>query len=110
ISVRDTPSAPSASSLNVPATVVENLDFGGIAESSTGGLLDQARSVSVRRTSSVNLDPRVRGYSAEQLAASANGIPQRKTRIDIDSLFSQIDPGIVNNVTVYDGPYTAIYG
>src|SRR5262249_30619793 len=33
-----------------------------------------------------------------------------KSRLDIDSLFSQIDPGIVENVTIIDGPYSSLYG
>ena len=35
---------------------------------------------------------------------------QLKTRLDIDSVFSQIDPGIVSDLTVIDGPYTSLYG
>lgn len=87
---------------------VSGADAGQAA--STGQLLDRAPSVSVRRTSAINLDPRVRGFNASQLNANANGITQLKTRIDIDSQFSQIDPGNVQSIEVIDGPYTSLYG
>jgi len=76
----------------------------------TTELFSQAPSVSYRRTSALNLDPSVRGYHSSQLNASANGMTQLKTRVDIDSLFSQIDPGIVQDASVIDGPYTSLYG
>jgi outer membrane receptor protein involved in Fe transport len=76
----------------------------------TAELLTQAPSVSARRVSAITLDPRVRGYHSNQLNGSANGITQLKARVDIDSLFSQIDPGVVQNVTIIDGPYTSLYG
>ena len=62
------------------------------------------------RLSALNLDPRVRGYHSGQINASANGTTQLKTRVDLDSLFSQVDPGIVDQVTIIDGPYTSLYG
>ena len=37
-------------------------------------------------------------------------MPEVKTRLDIDSVLSQIDPGIVENITVIDGPYTSLFG
>lgn len=80
------------------------------APQTTGDLLQTAPSVSVRRTSALNMDPRVRGYRSSQVNASANGMTQLKTRVDIDSLFSGIDPGIVDNLEVIDGPYTSLYG
>ena len=76
----------------------------------TGELLKELPGISARRTSAVNLDPRVRGYHSSQLAATANGMTELKTRLDIDSAFSQIDPGIVKEITVIDGPYSSLYG
>jgi outer membrane receptor protein involved in Fe transport len=83
-------------------------DGGGSA--SVGELLEHAPGVSVRRTSAINLDARVRGFHAGQLNASADGMTQLKTRIDIDSLLSQIDPGIVESISVIQGPYSSLYG
>ncbi len=81
-----------------------------VAPTSVGDLLEQAPSVSLRRTSALNLDPRVRGFHSGELNASADGMTQLKTRIDIDSLFSQINPGFVQSLEVIDGPYTSLYG
>lgn len=77
---------------------------------STGELLQAAPSVNTRRTSAINLDPRIRGFNSSQLVATADGMNQLKARQDIDSLFSSIDPGIVENVEIIDGPYTSLYG
>ena len=35
---------------------------------------------------------------------------ETKTRLDIDSALSQIDPGVVSDLIVIDGPYTSLYG
>jgi outer membrane receptor protein involved in Fe transport len=77
---------------------------------STADLLKEAPSVSARRVSAITFDPHVRGYNSGQLNATANGMNQLKARLDIDTLFSQIDPGVVQNITVIDGPYTSLYG
>lgn len=76
----------------------------------TADLLKQSPSVSARRVSAITFDPRVRGYHSSQLNATANGMNQLKARVDIDTLFSQIDPGVVQDITVIDGPYTSLYG
>ena len=95
--------------LNAPSNRLDAAaDLGDAA--STGELLTQSPSVTARRTSAIDLDPRVRGYNSGQINATANGIPQLKTRVDIDSVFSQIDPGVVDDVTIIDGPYTSLYG
>jgi iron complex outermembrane recepter protein len=77
---------------------------------STGDLLKRIPDVSGRRLSGINIDPRVRGFNSSQLNANANGMTQRKSIQDIDSLFSQIDPGVIQEIAVLDGPYTSLYG
>jgi outer membrane receptor protein involved in Fe transport len=76
----------------------------------TGELLQNSSTVNTRRTSPLSLDARVRGYTTQQMVGAASGINQLKTRIDIDALFSQIDPGLVSNITVVNGPYSSLYG
>lgn len=76
----------------------------------TGDILKNVSSVSTKRTSAINIDPRIRGFMSSQVGASANGITQMKTRVDIDSLFSNIDIGIVKNIQVVDGPYDSRFG
>jgi outer membrane receptor protein involved in Fe transport len=96
--------------LSAPSTQL-NVAAADIGEAnSIGELLRQVPSVNTRRLSGINFDPQVRGYNSSQLNATANGMNQLKTRVDIDSLFSQIDPGIVRDITVIDGPYTSLYG
>ncbi|HEY4760339.1 MAG TPA: TonB-dependent receptor, partial [Thermoguttaceae bacterium] len=96
--------------LNAPSNLVtpDRINFSDV--STTGGLVQKAPGVSIRRTSAINLDPRVRGYHSGQLNATANGMNEVKTRLDIDSVLSQIDPGIVEDITVIDGPYSSLYG
>ncbi|MGO9115074.1 MAG: TonB-dependent receptor domain-containing protein [Thermoguttaceae bacterium] len=99
-----------ATNLNAPSTQVGS-DANDLSDATTTGeLARQAPSVSIQKTSALNLDPRVRGYRSGELNASANGMNELKTRLDIDSEFSQIDPGIISDLTVIDGPYTSLYG
>lgn len=102
--------APAHTAAQGTSTVLDQAsdDFSG--SNTTGELLDKAASVNTRRTSALNLDASVRGYNARQIGATANGVNQLKSRVDIDSLFSQVDPGIVEWISVIDGPYSSLYG
>ena len=108
----DIPVRPSAPMRNkdVPSSYVSTEDSSNRNAATTGELLEKSGSVNVRRTSAINMDALVRGYNSQQTVAVANGMNQLKTRVDIDSLFSQVDPGIVQDITVIDGPYSALYG
>lgn len=75
-----------------------------------GQLLESAPSVNTRRTSPLTIDTRIRGFTTQQLVGTASGVNQLKTRVDIDSLFSTVDPGLIQNAKVYNGPYTSLYG
>jgi iron complex outermembrane recepter protein len=101
---------PKPSNLTAPSSQLNAAAADTGEMTTTAELLKQAPSVSARRVSALTLDPRVRGYHSSQLNGTANGITQLKSRVDIDSLFSQIDPGVVENVTIIDGPYTSLYG
>jgi iron complex outermembrane receptor protein len=96
--------------LTAPSNRLDAATVGGGEASTLGELLTQSPSVSAVHLSALNLDPRVRGYHAGQINASANGMTQLKTRVDLDSLFSQIDPGVVDRITIVDGPYSSLYG
>ena len=108
----DIPVKPSAPMRNkdLPSSYVSTEDSSNRNAATTGELLEKSGSVNVRRTSAINMDALVRGYNSQQTVAVANGMNQLKTRVDIDSLFSQVDPGIVQDITVIDGPYSALYG
>jgi len=103
-------SGAAAASTSAPSDTLNSSSTDFSNSTSTGDLLKQLPNVSGRRLSGVNVDPRVRGYNSAQLNASANGMTQRQSIQDIDSLFSQIDPGIIQDITVLDGPYTSLYG
>ena len=98
------------SSINSPNDTLSSKDTDFSKATSTGDLLKQIPNVSGRRLSGINVDPRVRGYNSSELNASANGMTQRRSIQDIDSLLSQIDPGVIQEITVIDGPYTSLYG
>jgi iron complex outermembrane recepter protein len=102
-------SSPS-NSISSPNDTLSSKDTDFSKATSTGDLLKQIPSVSGRRLSGINVDPRVRGYNSSQLNASANGMTQRRSIQDIDSLLSQIDPGVIQEISVIDGPYTSLYG
>ena len=103
------PSAPMRSK-DVPSSYVSTEDSSNRNAATTGELLEKSGSVNVRRTSAINMDALVRGYNSQQTVAVANGMNHLKTRVDIDSLFSQVNPGIVQDITVIDGPYSSLYG
>lgn len=93
-----------------PSSVVQGASVATPAPASTGEIIERAISVSVRRTSPTNIDAKIRGFNTHQVNATADGMPQPKTRVDIDSYFSQIPAGLVENITVLDGPYSSLYG
>ena len=101
---------PGTTNANAPSGQVNAGSLDSMDATTTGEMAREAPSVSTRRTSAINLDPQVRGYRSGELNATANGMNQVKTRVDIDSALSQIDPGVVDNITVIDGPYTSLYG
>jgi outer membrane receptor protein involved in Fe transport len=103
-------SGASQTNLTSPSSIVNGSAANTGEAASTATLMKQAPGVNARRVSAITFDPRIRGYNSSQLNATANGMNQLKARLDIDTLFSQIDPGIVQDITIIDGPYTSLYG
>ena len=93
-------------SLSVSPDLVFNPNERPNSGNSIGELLTNAPGVISRSTSALNQDARIRGYSGSQAVAVTNGMNQGRTRLDIDSLFSQIDPSLVDSITVIAGPYS----
>lgn len=108
--VRVESSSGASSGISSATDTLSSKDTDFSKATSTGDLLKQIPNVSGRRLSGINVDPRVRGYNSSQLNASANGMTQKRSIQDIDSLFSQVDPGVIQDITVIDGPYTSLYG
>jgi outer membrane receptor protein involved in Fe transport len=78
----------------------------------TGSLLfesPQTTAVSLfRRPAATNLQ--IRGFGSPMLQTQLNGQMWYQTRPDQDTIVSKIDSGIVSNVVVIPGPYSALYG
>ena len=105
-----TQSGEQAAPLGSPSSSLNTAEINSAEATTTGDLLRELPSVYGRRTSGVSIDPRIRGYNSSELNGSANGVTQYKTIQDVDSLFSQIDPGNIQEIHTVDGPYTSLYG
>jgi hypothetical protein len=66
--------AAQATNVNAPSSQVNSGNINSMDATTTGEMAREAPSVSTRRTSAINLDPRVRGYHSGQLNATANGM------------------------------------
>ena len=100
----------SASRTRDPESVFAPTESQKSVSNSVGGLLSQSMGVVSRSTSAINNDARIRGFMGSQIVGVANGMNQVKSRPDIDSLFSQIDPNLIDSVHVITGPYSVEFG
>lgn len=83
------------------------------APTDTAALLSQAesvQSVQIQMRSPVSSDPRIRGYKWAQIYTDADGAYWTPARLDLDTMLSKIDPGMIDNVTILPGPYGLRYG
>ena len=102
-------SEPQSTNLTAPSSTLTPSESAK-SVATTSQLIQDFPSVTNRRISGLNVDASVRGYDTAELNATANGMTERRTVQDVDSLFSQIDPGLIENMTVIDGPYSSLYG
>ena len=96
---------PSASDkiLGLEARARNTSDLGGLLGSSANGL-----GVTTQRRNPIISDPRIRGSRVGQVAASGSyWVP---ARIDLDTMLSKIDSGLIDEIAVVKGPYAAQYG
>ena len=56
------------------------------------------------------MQPVIRGYQQSQIYAQYQGANFVPTRADWDSILSNIDPGVINNLIIIPGPYGVKYG
>ncbi len=98
--------APSASGVDAvgqgSASAIETTEL--VRES--GG----ATSIARARRSAVSMQPVVRGYQQSQIYAQYQGANFVPARVDFDSILSNIDPGVINNLIIIPGPYGVKYG
>jgi iron complex outermembrane recepter protein len=72
------------------------------------GRSPSALGVGVQRRTPTVTEPRVRGSRVGQLAASgSHWVP---ARLDLDTALSKIDSRIIDDIAVFKGPYSALYG
>lgn len=60
--------------------------------------------------SAISESPFIRGFKNRQIYAQLNGQYFEPVRWDLDTIVSNIDPGIVQDVIVVQGPYAVQYG
>ena len=64
----------------------------------------------MQRRSSLTFDPHVSGYKWGQIYSDVDGAYWTPARLDMDTMLSKVDPGMIDNVTVIPGPYGVSYG
>ncbi|MFM9961606.1 MAG: TonB-dependent receptor domain-containing protein [Planctomycetaceae bacterium] len=67
-------------------------------------------SIARARRSAVSMQPVIRGYQQSQIYAQYQGANFVPARVDFDSILSNIDPAVINNLVVIPGPYGVKYG
>lgn len=98
--------APNDFVLDAPQTafVLNTRDAGSLLErapSTTNISLFDRRSIT---------DPHIRGFDQRQFLVQMDGGQWRPARMDLDTIVSKIDSGIVQDMVVIKGPYSAMYG
>lgn len=64
----------------------------------------------VRRRSQLAFEPFLRGYRGAQIYASSLGAYWTPVRPDLDSVLNKIDPNMIENAVLIEGPYGLRYG
>lgn len=60
--------------------------------------------------SSISESPFIRGFKNRQIYAQLDGQYFEPVRWDLDTILNKVDPGIVQDVIVVEGPYSVQYG
>ncbi len=85
----------------------------GLATTDVGNLLNKSPSalgVETQKRSPIANETRVRGYNLGQTITQADGAFWFPARQDLDTFLSKIDSGLVEDIVVLKGPYSARYG
>ncbi len=69
-----------------------------------------AASISGVRRSPVSIQPTVHGYQQQQIYGQYQGANFVPVRFDFDSILSNVDPGLIDNLIIIPGPYGVKYG
>lgn len=71
---------------------------------------DEVLALQTMWRSSVSEAPFIRGFKNRQIYAQLDGQYFEPVRWDLDTVLNKIDPGIVQDVIVVEGPYSVQYG
>lgn len=96
--------APVASATSSPALAVNGRP--DLAQA----IADQDLAVQTMWRGSISEGPVIRGFKNRQIYAQLNGQYFEPVRWDLDTVVNKIDPGIVQDVIVVQGPYSVQYG
>jgi len=76
----------------------------------TEALSQTSLAVQMQRRGQVQGNPFIRGFKNQQIYSQLDGQYFLPIRTDLDTITSKIDPGIVQDVIVIEGPYSVQYG
>lgn len=96
-----------------PNLVVPGTSAVGRATTDAGDLLARAAGssgIGTQRRSPIATEARIRGLRLAEIATHSDGAFWFPARLDLDTFLSKIDSGIVENIVVLKGPYSARYG
>lgn len=97
--------SPSATGFDFSDQSVASIDTTQLTRESSSNT-----SISGIRRSQVAIQPVVRGYHQQQIYGQYQGANFIPVRFDLDSILSNIDPGIIDNLLIIPGPYGVKYG
>ncbi len=95
------------------ANIVAGVESEIRSSTDAGSLLGKSQSstgVDVQHRSPIANDPRIRGYHSGQILSSLDGAYYIPARQDLDTMLSKIDSGIIRDMLVLKGPYSARHG
>ena len=96
------PPSPSASTIPRPASPHPPADCSKQS--------DSVQDVQAQDRSGMSVDPHIRGYKWGQIYADVDGAYWQPARLDMDTMLSKIDPGMIGRINVLSGPYGLRYG
>lgn len=95
------------------SNVIQGTQAVGLASTDTGDLLGRSTSatgVETQKRSPIANEARIRGQRLGQITTHADGAFWFPARLDLDTFLSKIDSGLVQDIIVLKGPYSARYG
>jgi outer membrane receptor protein involved in Fe transport len=93
--------------------LVSGQDAPFLGSTDAGDLLTKSNSgqgIESQKRSPIANETRIRGEHLGQILTQSDGVDWFPARQDLDTFLSKIDSGVVKDIIVVKGPYSAIYG